>query len=301
MAWSHRMPIPDTRYPIPDTRYPTSDIRYPIPDTRPPDTPISFNQTIMNTDLVLLCTAAFAAGFVDSIVGGGGLIQTPAALVLLPQYPVATVIGTLKIPAFTGTFFATLQYARQVKIHWKSFVWVALTAFLSAMTGSALLRTVKNDFMKPVILVVLIGVAIYTFTKKDFGKHSEKAHAPSKAMFYALLIGLILGFYDGFIGPGAGSFLILAFISLLGFNFLKASAHAKIINLATNMASAIYFGIHGLMIYKIALPMAICNGLGGLIGAKLALWKGNRFIRIFFLVIVVSMIIRFAYQLRYEV
>lgn len=255
----------------------------------------------MTIELSLLCAAAFTAGFVDAIVGGGGLIQTPAALLLLPQYPVALVIGTLKIPAFTGTSFATVQYARRITIQWKSFIWIILTAFFSAVAGSALLKMLSNNFMKPVILLVLIVVAAYTFTKKDFGAYSEKILAPEKTLSYGLLIGLTLGFYDGFIGPGAGTFLILAFISMLGFDFIKASAHAKIINMATNLASAIYFGLNGLIMYKIAIPMAVCNGLGGLVGARLALLKGNRFIRIFFLFVVVAMILRFGYQLRYGV
>src|SRR4051812_23151426 len=159
----------------------------------------------MTTELILLCCAAFLAGFVDAIVGGGGLIQTPAALVLLPHFPVAGVIGGLKIPAFTGTSLATIQYPSRIGIEWKSLTLVALIAFLSASAGSALLAMVTNQFMKPIILVVLVGVAIYTYSKKDFGTHTERSHTGLEELVYACLIGLILGFYDGFIGPGTGS------------------------------------------------------------------------------------------------
>jgi uncharacterized protein len=176
----------------------------------------------MSIELMMLCVAAFCAGFVDAIVGGGGLIQTPAALVLLPQYPVAAVIGTLKIPAFTGTSLATFQYATRIKIQWKTFVLVALVAFISAMAGSQLLQMMHNNLMKPVILLVLIVVAVYTYSKKDFGTHTERTHTSLEELFYGCLIGLIIGFYDGFIGPGAGSFLIIAFVTILGFDFLKA-------------------------------------------------------------------------------
>jgi len=251
----------------------------------------------LTTEIILLCLAAFCAGFVDAIVGGGGLLQVPAALILLPQYPVAAVIGTLKIPAFTGTGFATIQYARQVPIQWKQFVLVAAIAFFSAMAGSALLQLVHNNFMKPVILCILILVAIYTYSKKDFGTHVEKWQSPFQTLFYGCLIGLIVGFYDGFIGPGTGSFLIIAFITVLGFDFLKASAHAKLVNLATNFGSILFFVSHDLVLYKIAIPMAICNGLGGITGARLAILKGNKFIRVFFLFIVVGTILRFAYDI----
>src|SRR5688572_8183155 len=176
----------------------------------------------MPTDIILLCIAAFAAGFVDAIVGGGGLIQTPAALVLLPQYPVAAVIGSLKIPAFTGTSFATIQYARKINIQWRTFVVVGFIAFLSAIGGSVLLQMIENKFMKPVILIVLILVAVYTYSKKDFGTHTERTHTSVEQLLYASAIGMLIGFYDGFIGPGAGSFPIVAFISILGFDFLKA-------------------------------------------------------------------------------
>jgi len=250
----------------------------------------------MTTELILLCAAAFTAGFIDAIVGGGGLIQTPSGLILLPQYPVATVIGTLKIPAFTGTFFAAAQYAKRVSINYKQLALMMGIAGTAAFAGSRLLTIVSNQFMKPLLLVVLIAVAIYTYSNKNFGNHTEKSHSVKRQWWYAALISLVIGFYDGFIGPGAGSFLVLAFISLLGFDFLRASAHAKFVNLATNMGSIIFFAASGKIIYTIALPMAVCNGVGGMLGARLALLKGNAFIRILFLVVVTGTIIRFAYD-----
>jgi len=250
----------------------------------------------MTTELILLCMAAFAAGFIDAIVGGGGLIQTPSAIVLLKQYPVATVIGTLKIPAFSGTFFATAQYAKRVSLNYSQLAVMTGIAFMAAFGGSKLLTMVSNDFMKPLLLVVLIVVAIYTFLNKNFGKHTAKSHTVKKEWLYAALISLVIGFYDGFIGPGAGSFLVLSFITLLGYDFLRASAHAKFVNLATNLGSIVFFAASGKIIYTIAIPMAVCNGVGGFLGARLALLKGNAFIRIFFLVVVTGTIIRFAYD-----
>ena len=250
----------------------------------------------MTTEIILLCGAAFTAGFIDAIVGGGGLIQTPSALVLLPQYPVATVIGTLKIPAFTGTFFAAAQYAKRVSFNYKQLALMTSIAFVAAFAGSKLLTVVSNHFMKPLLLVVLIAVAIYTALNKNFGNHTEKSHSVKREWWYAALFSLVIGFYDGFIGPGAGSFLVLSFIVLLGYDFLRASAHAKFVNLATNLGSIVFFAASGKIIYAIAFPMAVCNGVGGLLGARFALLKGNAFIRIFFLIVVTGTIIRFAYD-----
>jgi uncharacterized protein len=254
----------------------------------------------MTTELILLCIVALAAGFTDAIAGGGGLIQTPAALILLPQYPVATVIGTLKIPAFTGTSFAVSQYAKQVKLNYRLLGLMMCIAFIAAFAGSKLLTAVSNHFMKPFLLFVLIAVAVYTWLNKNFGDHKEKEHSARQEMLYAVLISLLIGFYDGFIGPGAGSFLILSFISLLGFDFLKASANAKFVNLATNLGSAVFFALNGKIIYAIAIPMAVCNGIGGFLGARLAILKGNAFIRIFFLIVVAGTIIRFAYDVFFK-
>lgn len=248
------------------------------------------------TELILLCIIAFMAGFIDAIVGGGGLIQTPAGLVLLPQHPVATVIGTLKLPAFCGTAIAAYQYSQRVAMNRRLLLLMMILAYGASFAGSYLLTQVSNSFMKPFLLFVLIAVAIYTYSNKRFGTHTEKKQSVPLQWLYALLISLVIGLYDGFIGPGAGSFLVLAFISLMGFDFLKASAYAKFVNAATNLGSITLFAITGKMIYAIALPMAVCNALGGWLGARLAILKGNKFIRIFFLVVVCITIVRFAYD-----
>ena len=250
--------------------------------------------------IIFLCTVAFAAGFVDAIVGGGGLLQTPASIVILSPQPVVTAIATVKIPSFSGTAFAAYQYLKKVKLNWTVTVVMCTLAFFASFAGSQLLSVVSNDFMKPVLLVVLTGVAIYTYTKKDFGQHEVKQHSYRQQMAYAVLISIIIGFYDGFIGPGAGSFLILAFISLLGYDFLHASAQAKLVNLATNLGSIVLFTIKGKIIWMVALPMALCNSLGGILGARMAIARGNKFIRIFFLVIVMLTLLRFAWDVFFE-
>ena len=250
--------------------------------------------------IILLCLAAFLAGFVDAIVGGGGLIQTPVAMILLPNLAVSTLIGSLKIPSFSGTALAARQYLRKVEMNWKLLSIMAIVAFASAFLGSSLLTKVHNDFMKPLLLVVLSLIAIYTFSKKNFGQHQAKNLSHNKQLFLAIIISICIGFYDGFIGPGTGSFLVLAFVSVLGFDFLHASANAKMVNLATNFGSICLFVLKGKIIWAIAIPMAVCNAFGGWIGAKLAIKKGNGFIRIFFLIVVIGTLLRFGYDVFFK-
>ncbi|RYY67499.1 MAG: sulfite exporter TauE/SafE family protein [Chitinophagaceae bacterium] len=247
--------------------------------------------------ILLLCLAAFAAGFVDAIVGGGGLIQTPVSLVVLgPTHSVASILATVKIPSFSGTSLAARQYLRRVRIRWPLAALTCGTAFFASFGGSLLLTQVSNSFIKPVMLVVLAAVAVYTFVKKDFGQRPAR-DVPYPAQIRAAVVSsLILGFYDGFIGPGTGSFLILAYIVFIGFDFLQASAHAKLTNLATNLGSITLFLFKGKILWLFALPMAAANALGGYLGARLAIARGNRFIRVLFLVVVVGTLLRFCYD-----
>lgn len=249
------------------------------------------------SSLVILCVAAFAAGFVDAVVGGGGLLQTPVGLIVMASESVSTVIGTLKIPAFCGTFMAARQYIKRVTLKLRLLLGMGIVAFSASFAGSFLLTQVGNDFMKPVLLVVLIGIAGYTFLKKDFGQMPQKNRTERQMLFYGFVMAVIVGFYDGFIGPGTGSFLVLGFIILLGFDFLQASAHAKMVNLATNLGSIILFAIKGKLIVTLALPMAFANALGGWMGAKTAIANGNQFIRRVFLVVVVATLLRFAWDI----
>lgn len=249
----------------------------------------------MDSTLILLCIVAFFAGFVDAIVGGGGLIQTPAGLILLPNEPVARVIGSLKVPAFTGTFFAARNYLKLVNIPLPRLLLFTSVAFIAAFIGSYCLTNMSNQFMKPVLIVVLLIIALYTYFKKDLGL--KAAFKEVQFPWYkgvAICVGL--GFYDGFIGPGAGALLVLAFIGSLGFDFLQANAHAKVVNLATNLGSIFLFVLKGSILWSIALPMAFCNALGGILGSKMAIKKGNKFIRTLFLLVIIGTLCRLGYD-----
>ena len=249
----------------------------------------------MSSTVIILCCIAFVAGFVDAIVGGGGLIQTPAGIILFPHEPISRVIGSLKIPSFTGTFFAARQYLKKVKIPLPRLLLFTSIAFVAAFTGSYWLTIVTNAFMKPVIFIILVFIAIYTYTNKNLGLEIQSTHFKFK-WYKGALICLVIGFYDGFIGPGAGSLLVLAFISVLGFDFLQSNAHAKVVNLATNMGSILLFVLKGSIMWSLALPMAICNALGGFLGSKMAIAKGNKFIRSFFLIVMIATLCRLGYD-----
>jgi uncharacterized protein len=246
--------------------------------------------------LVVLCLAAFVAGFVDAVVGGGGLIQTPLTIVLLPNIAVSQILGALKIPAFTGTSFAAYQYQKKVTIRWKPLLFMMVLTLLCSYLGATLLNYMNNNIMKPLLLVILVLLLLYTLIKKDFGMQIENSRTEKQKLVNSIIMSCILGFYEGFIGPGTGSFLVVGFITFLGYDFLNASANAKMVNLAGNLGSIILFVTKGKMLWHIALPMAVCNGLGGYCGAKFAIKKGNSFIRLFFIIVVTGTLIRFAYD-----
>ena len=247
-------------------------------------------------EIIIVCIAAFVAGFIDAVVGGGGLVQTPAMLITFPQAPVASLLGTVKIPSFCGTAVSAYAYSKRIDIRWRLVAWIALAAFSSAMFGSYMVSVLNNSILKPIILVVLVVVALFTYARKSLGQqHAEIPFA--QALWKGIIAGLLIGFYDGFIGPGTGSFLVLVFIAIIGHDFMHASAHAKIVNLATNFASILYFGATGNIMFHLAIPMAVCNMAGGWAGTRMALLKGNKFIRYFFLAVVAATILRFAYDI----
>ena len=247
--------------------------------------------------LTVLFILAFTAGFIDSVVGGGGLIQLPALLINLPNTPLATLFGTNKIAALSGTSVAAYHYSKKVTFNYKLLFFIASFSFSASFLGAMLLSYLDANTLKPLILVILIIIAIYTFLKKDLGSVQTKTLSLNKQLFYGSIIGTIVGFYDGFFGPGTGSFFVLGFVMILGFEFVTASAYSKIINCVTNISALVVFISHGNYILELAILMAIGNILGSLIGSKMALKKGNKFIRFFFLIIVIIMIIRYSYDI----
>ena len=180
--------------------------------------------------LFFLATFAFIAGFLDAIVGGGGLIQLPALLIQFPQLALPTLFGTNKIAALSGTSIAAVQYAKRIRFNWKVLISISLFSFLFSFLGARTVSYLDSEALKPLILIILIAIAIYTFIKKDLGNVATKDLSTTKKMIFGALIGAVIGFYDGFFGPGTGSFFVLAFVVILGFDFLSASAYAKVVN-----------------------------------------------------------------------
>ncbi len=240
--------------------------------------------------LILLCGFAFLAGFVDAIAGGGGLIQLPACLILFPAAPLVAIIGTNKWASLFGTSAAVVRFTRSVRLDWHVIGPAAGTAFVFSMLGSKTVSVLNPKLLRPVVLGLLILAAIYVYVVKDIGLEHQPLHTRVRGRWLGVLVGALLGFYDGFFGPGTGSFLILIFASLFGFEFLVASGSAKIVNCATNLASVIYFVATGQVLYRLAIPMAVCNVAGSMVGSHLAILKGSRFVRVVFLVIVAALI-----------
>jgi len=250
-----------------------------------------------HTVIAELCAFSFLAGFIDSIVGGGGLIQLPALLILLPAFPIPTLFGTNKFASFAGTSVAARQYSRRSLIPWYVVGPAAIAAFFFSFAGSMAVTSVNPSFLRPVILVLLVATAIYVFFIKDTGLVHRPKHASGAGILPAILTGAALGFYDGFFGPGTGSFLIFIFIGFFGFDFLFASASSKVINCGTNLASLLYFAATGHILYAIALPMALFNILGSVAGSRLAILKGSTFVRKLFLIVVAALIGKLAYDI----
>jgi len=246
--------------------------------------------------LLILSILAFMAGFIDSVVGGGGLIQLPALLVTLPNAPLPTIFGTNKIAALSGTSMAAFQYAKRIRFNLKLLLTISVASFIASYFGAKIVSIINPATLKPVILIILIAIAVYTFLKKDLGKIETKQLPLTRQMIFGAAIGLIIGFYDGFFGPGTGSFFVLAFVVILGFEFVQASAYAKIVNCMTNISALIVFIRQGNYIIGIAILMAVFNIAGSVIGSKMAIKRGNGFIRVFFLIIVTIMIIRYGYD-----
>jgi len=250
--------------------------------------------------LLLLSLFAFVAGFIDAAVGGGGLIQLPALLIQFHDTPLPTLFGTNKIAALSGTSVAAYQYSKRIKFNIRLLMVISLSAFVASFLGASAVSHINVKALKPIVLVILILIAIYTFAKKELGFKQTKTIPLLRQMVYGSLIGLIVGFYDGFFGPGTGSFFVLGFVVILGFEFVVASAYAKIINCMTNVSALFVFVRQGNYMLGIAVIMSVCNIAGNFAGSRMALKKGNSYVRIVFLVIVSIMIARYGYDILFN-
>lgn len=228
--------------------------------------------------ILIICPLTFLAGFIDSIAGGGGLISLPSYLFIgLPSH---AALGTNKFSSSIGTLIATLRYAKSGQVHYKSALTAALAAFIGSYSGALLALAFDEKFLRILMIVLLPIMAVFILTRKKFGEESKIAALPSKrVIILSLITGFILGTYDGFFGPGTGTFLILAFTGIIGLDLATASGNTKVVNLASNIAAVVAFISGGSVVFAIGIPAAISGMLGNWLGSGLAIKNGARVIR----------------------
>ena len=246
---------------------------------------------ITQVTVFFLILAAFSAGLVDAIAGGGGLIQLPALLIGLPQASTVEVLGTNKVASVFGTTASALTYRRSVKTDARFLVTMALPALFGSVLGALSASLIPTQSMRPIVFVLLVSVAIYTWRKPDLGSIEVLRYQKNKRFLISAIAGLVIGFYDGIFGPGTGSFLMLILI-YLGFAFLSASAIAKVVNVSTNLGAIMVFGLNGAVLWQVGLVLAVANIVGGLMGARLAIRGGSTLIRKVFLFVTIALIFR---------
>lgn len=247
-------------------------------------------------ELLIVTCASLLAGFVDAIVGGGGLILVPALFAIFPTAQPATLFGVNKGASVWGTAVATVQFARRVDMRWAALLPAAAAGFAASLAGAWLVTLISAGFLRKALPLVLVGVLIYTLARKDLGRHHTPRFTGRAETAATCCIGLVLGFYDGFFGPGTGSFLVFLFVRWLGYDFLNAAASAKLLNIATNLAALALFAWKGHVWWHFALTMAVANVVGSLLGTRLALRHGAGFVRSIFIVVVSALILKTAFD-----
>ncbi len=247
-------------------------------------------------ELLIVTLASLLAGFVDAIVGGGGLILVPAMFATFPTTHPATLFGVNKSASIWGTAVATWQYSRRVHMRWTSMLPAACAGFAGSMAGAWLVTILSPGYLRRALPLVLLAVLVYTLAKKDLGRTHAPRYSGRAEALAASLIGVLIGFYDGFFGPGTGSFFVFLFVRWLGYDFLNASASAKLMNTATNGAALILFTLKGHVWWHFAIPLAVANVVGSLIGTRLALKRGTDFVRSVFIVVVSALILKTGYD-----
>ncbi len=247
-------------------------------------------------EILLVSLASLFAGFVDSIVGGGGLILAPTLFAVFPHTHPATLFGVNKSASIWGTSAAAFQYAQRVKMPWQALLPAVAVCFAGAMAGAWTVTVISPDFLRKALPLILLLVLGYTLMRKDLGRHHAPTMAARGEMLAACTLGLVIGFYDGFFGPGTGSFFVFLFVRWLGYDFLHASASAKLLNAASNAAALILFIGKGHIWWHFVLPLATANVIGSLLGTRLALKHGSGFVRVAFIVVVSALILKTSYD-----
>ncbi|MBB5933089.1 sulfite exporter TauE/SafE family protein [Streptomyces zagrosensis] len=247
--------------------------------------------------LLLLCLAAAAAGWIDAVVGGGGLLQLPALLVGLPHMAAAHALGTNKAVSIVGTAAAAVTYTRKAPVDVRTAIRIGLAAIVGSLGGAFFAAGINSDVLRPLIMVILLVVLAFVLLRPTFGAVSGTGPVTRRRVLVAILVaGLGLGFYDGLIGPGTGTFLVIAFAAILHMDLVTASATTKVVNTCTNLGALITFSAQGQVLWSIAAPMALFNLGGGMLGAHMALKRGSGFVRVVLVVVVVTLVCKLGYD-----
>ena len=242
--------------------------------------------------LALLALAGLFAGFVDAVVGGGGLVQLPALVVAFPGAAPVQVLATNKLAGTCGTSVSSLTYYRRVRPDPRTFLPLMAVAFLGSSLGAVAASYLPEKAFNPIILVALVVVGAYVLLKPDLGTETELRFSGRRHLGVAVLVGLVIGFYDGALGPGTGSFFVFTLVGLLGYSFLEASAKARLANWATNVAALLVFAAQGAVVWRVGLVVGVCNLAGSYLGARTAVARGSRFVRVFFVLVVTAFIVK---------
>ena len=245
--------------------------------------------------IIFLGIAGFLASFVDSIAGGGGLISVPAYFMI--GFPPHFTLGTNKFSATCGSLMSTIRFAKSGKTDRDILKVLLPFSFLGAATGVYIVLLVDSAILKPVVLVMILSVGLYSFFAKSVGLEDNFKGTTKKTLTLGAIFAFIMGFYDGFFGPGAGSFIIFGLIKLYGFDFVRASGNAKAMNFTSNITSLIMFAIGGKIYYLMGIPMAIFMVLGAHVGSKLAIKEGVKVIRPIFITMSLGVAVKMIYEL----
>lgn len=247
-------------------------------------------------EIVLVLLGSFFGGFLNAIAGGGGLVSLPVMISVFPTAPLASLFGTTKAAMVWGTAWAARSYAQRVRLPWRRLAPAVGAAIGGSLLGAWLLTAFPSEWLRKLLPVLLLLVFLYTLASRQLGRDHAPTHPPRWEALWAALIALGLGLYDGFFGPGTGSFFVFLFVRLLGYDFLHASAAAKLLNSATNAAAIVVFACGGFVWWPLVVPMAVVNVAGAGLGTWLALHRGSSFVRRVFLVIVAALILKTGYD-----
>lgn len=244
--------------------------------------------------IIFLCIGGFIAAFVDSIAGGGGLISMPVLMAI--GVPIHLAIGTNKFAASAGCISSAYRYAKSGKTNNELLKKLVPFTIIGSILGVKCVLSIKENILNVLVVLMILIVAIYTFVSKNLGQEDRFEGINKKNLRLGMLMAFIMGFYDGFFGPGTGTFLAFGFIKIYGYDFLHASANTKILNLTSNVTSLLLFMINGQVYYKIAVLFALVMIIGAYVGAKVAIKNGSKMIKPIFLVMALFMVTKLMYQ-----